>query len=208
MSDGSSVKNHGLTTRVIGVHTADGSLYRRIYIALRHRATVLIAEDTDDLSKYDLLIDDMREEEALGAAHTADARIIPLLPRERAPQGRRALPYPFAFSELYALTESVEPTARRLIIESDGRHVCLDGERIRLTESEHRLLTAMAEGNGDFVTREKLVEAAFGDGQESGILNVYVHYLREKLEHKGEKIILSSRKSGYKIDERYLGVNN
>jgi DNA-binding response OmpR family regulator len=35
------------------------------------------------------------------------------------------------------------------------------------------------------------------------VLNVYVHYLREKLED-GKKIIISSRKLGYKIDERYL----
>ena len=43
-----------------------------------------------------------------------------------------------------------------------------------------------------------------GDDADGGILNVYVHYLREKLEKRGEKIIISSRKSGYKIDEKYL----
>ena len=35
-------------------------------------------------------------------------------------------------------------------------------------------------------------------------MNVYIHYLREKLEADGEKIILSSRSHGYKIDEKYL----
>ena len=32
---------------------------------------------------------------------------------------------------------------------------------------------------------------------------MYVHYLREKLE-RGEKIIISSRNHGYKIDAKYL----
>ena len=35
-------------------------------------------------------------------------------------------------------------------------------------------------------------------------MNVYVHYLREKLEYNGEKVIISSRKNGYKIDERFF----
>ena len=41
-------------------------------------------------------------------------------------------------------------------------------------------------------------------GADEGVLNVYVHYLREKLERGGEKIIISSRGLGYKIDEKYL----
>ena len=36
-------------------------------------------------------------------------------------------------------------------------------------------------------------------------VNVYIHYLREKLESGGEKIIISSRNMGYKIDSKYLG---
>jgi DNA-binding response OmpR family regulator len=42
-----------------------------------------------------------------------------------------------------------------------------------------------------------------GDKGE-GLINVYVHYLREKLEVGGEKIINSSRKNGYAIDEKFI----
>ena len=44
----------------------------------------------------------------------------------------------------------------------------------------------------------------WGDECEGGVLNVYIHYLREKLETEGEKIIFSTRKMGYKIDKKYL----
>ena len=48
------------------------------------------------------------------------------------------------------------------------------------------------------------MKTVWGDGADGGVLNVYIHYLREKLEAGGEKIILSSRKQGYKIVEKYL----
>ena len=94
---------------------------------------------------------------------------------------------------------------RRLIFDPDGRHVLLDGERIRLTESEHKLLSLIAEGDGELVSRDELTRGTFGEEAEGGILNVYIHYLREKLEASGEKIILSSRRGGYRIDKKYLG---
>ena len=37
------------------------------------------------------------------------------------------------------------------------------------------------------------------------MINVYIHYLREKLELCGEKIIIASREAGYRIDKRFLG---
>ena len=53
--------------------------------------------------------------------------------------------------------------------------------------------------------REEILSTVWGGEADSGVINVYIHYLREKLEVCGEKIILSSRKCGYKIDEKYLG---
>ena len=42
------------------------------------------------------------------------------------------------------------------------------------------------------------------DGVDGGVVNVYVHYLREKLEKNGERIIISTRNLGYKINERMV----
>lgn len=81
----------------------------------------------------------------------------------------------------------------------------LRGERIRLTEIEHSLLSALLSKKGEFITREELLDSVWQSEKSEGVLNVYIHYLREKLETGGEKIIISSRKQGYKINEKYLG---
>ena len=79
----------------------------------------------------------------------------------------------------------------------------LKGEKIPLTELEFSLLSILVGAKGEYVEREKLLLDVWGKDVAEGILNVYVHYLREKLEKGGEKIIVSSRKLGYKISERY-----
>ena len=79
----------------------------------------------------------------------------------------------------------------------------LDGKEIRLTEQEFALLSLLC-SHGGFVSREELILSVWGKGADGGVLNVYIHYLREKLEFRGEKIIISSRGQGYKIEEKFL----
>ena len=81
----------------------------------------------------------------------------------------------------------------------------LRGEVIKLTEVEHALFLALMKRGGEFASREDILREVWGSEADEGIINVYVHYLREKLEKSGEKIIVSSRKLGYKIDGKYLG---
>ena len=38
---------------------------------------------------------------------------------------------------------------------------------------------------------------------DGGIVNVYIHYLREKLEDCGERVIIASRGRGYSLSEKY-----
>lgn len=84
------------------------------------------------------------------------------------------------------------------------REAIVMGRAVKLTELEFSLLSYLYEKNGDYASREELLRSVWSDDAESGIINVYIHYLREKLESSGERIILSSRKSGYAINERYL----
>lgn len=78
------------------------------------------------------------------------------------------------------------------------------GERIiKLTELEATLLDLIIKGGKEYTSREVLHHALWGDRATDGALNVYIHYLRRKLELGAERIILSSRQ-GYKINERYL----
>lgn len=195
----------------IGVLSTDGMLIRKLALALSESAAVSRATKGSD-ECFDILFVDKR---ARGASALSDSaadipavRTVVISDRGNTSASASALPYPFSFRELHELVAGGEGSVQRLIIETDGRSVLLDGERIRLTEREHRLISAIAEGGGEFVGREKLRALAFGEDADGGILNVYIHYLREKLEKSGEKIILSSRLGGYRIDEKYLGVKN
>ena len=181
----------------VAVISEDRSLVRKIELALLGEAEVI----GELQGGCDLVLSDARG----GEGEHGVAGAVPILRRAEMTEGVTALPYPFSFGELRALISGGRAASARLVTTGDGRHVSLDGEMIRLTEREYKLLSAILEGGGDFVSRDELVEKAFGEDAEGGILNVYIHYLREKLEVRGEKIILSSRKGGYRIDEKYLG---
>ena len=90
----------------------------------------------------------------------------------------------------------------RIISVIDGR-IFLGADEIRLTELEGALFMKLYRAGGEFVSREELF-SVFADGASAGMLNVYVHYLREKLERDGVRVIISSRKLGYKIDEKFF----
>ena len=94
-----------------------------------------------------------------------------------------------------------------LSLDKETRCAILCGEQIKLTEVEFNLLSALVSRRGDFSSREELLKEVWGPETDGGVINVYIHYLREKLEKKGEKIILSSRKSGYRVDKKFLEVN-
>ena len=76
---------------------------------------------------------------------------------------------------------------------------------IRLTEVELALFSALYRRGGEYVTREDLIREVWGEGADAGILNVYVHYLRGKLEANGERVITCTRGRGYKLNEKYFG---
>ena len=113
------------------------------------------------------------------------------------------LPLPFLIGAARELAEG--KTENGLTLSKDERTAVLHGKTIRLTEVEYALLDAIYSRGGEYVSRAELLSEVWGDGTDSGIINVYVHYLREKLESGGEKIIISSRNMGYKIDSKYLG---
>ena len=174
----------------IGVYTKDEFLWQKIYLALRERAIVTRAEKSDAAEKYDLLLYDE------GVVLSVNSRRI-----GRDPDADITLP--IALSALTALVDTADVAASN-ILRLGTRSVYLREKRIALTEVEFSLFKALYDANGEFVSREKLLDEVWGSECDGGILNVYIHYLREKLED-GEKIIISSRKFGYKIDDRYFG---
>ena len=120
----------------------------------------------------------------------------PSLPEERC----LPLPLPLGLAKKKITSEKAVPPL--LLLEKE-RALRFYGEEIRLTEVEFALLTALVRASGKFLSRTALRAAVWGDAGTDGLLSVYIHYLREKLERGGEKVILSSRKEGYALAEKF-----
>ena len=110
---------------------------------------------------------------------------------------------PFSLGEIKRALEG-GGSAHTLTYNEYSRRVSVNGRGVELTEGEFSLFLSLARRRGEWVSRRTLNEEVWGRESDGTLLNVYIHYLREKLEGGGEKIIISSRKSGYKIDGRYF----
>ena len=69
-----------------------------------------------------------------------------------------------------------------------------------LTPTEARLYEALRAVSPHPVSRADLIRTAFGEKGDEGMLNLYIHYLRKKLEKDGVRRIFVSRGKGYFYD--------
>ena len=110
------------------------------------------------------------------------------------------LPKPFAFPELLARVRALarrppetggEDTALTAgdVVLDPGRHeVRRAGERIDLTAKEFALLATLMQRPGQVFTRSVLLDTVWGGttGAYTNAVDLYVHYLRKKLDREGE----------------------
>ncbi|MFA5561844.1 MAG: winged helix-turn-helix domain-containing protein [Eubacteriales bacterium] len=109
---------------------------------------------------------------------------------------------PFRPAKLTALLElTADRTPEGLwLFEQGGRPIArFDGREVALTEREYRLLSVLMAAGGGVVSRETLFEQVWGGQGETGVVNVYIHYLRRKLEAGGRKLIESRKGRGYAL---------
>lgn len=66
-----------------------------------------------------------------------------------------------------------------------------------LTPREAHLFALLQAANGKTVPSDVLLREVFGEGVDKGILPVYIHYLRQKIEKDGKKRIFSEKGKGY-----------
>ncbi len=177
--------------RIVEVYTSDRYFFQKIRLAAPDEVTVtrgvsntenpirLVDIDTAQLMPKGAFISMSRTDD------TADIKI------------------PFSIDTLAMLISKAKP-APPLTLSKEERCAYLRGEKIRLTELEYSLLSLLYGAGGEYVSREDILANVWDKDADPGVLNVYVHYLREKLEGSGEKIILSSRKCGYKVSEKYI----
>ena len=178
--------------KTVSVITKDSFLFNKIRLALIGEAEVIPNRDRNSA----LTLVDLDTE----TANTGEEFIS----MSRSFQGAD-LKIPFSLSAVSHLLMGGESSAI-LTLSEETKTAYLRGEKIKLTEIETRLLSKLIEKGGEFCPREELHLAAWDEETDIGVLNVYIHYLRSKLEFRGEKIIISSRKNGYKIDEKYLSL--
>jgi two-component system response regulator MprA len=122
------------------------------------------------------------------------------------------IPKPFAFEELVARMKAVSrrperagaPLLRCGDVEVDlARQQAFRGGRpLDLTRREYDLLTFFLQNQGRVLSRQQILERVWGYDSEvgEGALDVYVSYLRKKLEAYGPRLIHTVRGFGYIMD--------
>jgi two-component system OmpR family response regulator len=122
---------------------------------------------------------------------------------------------PFAFGELLARLRALvrrTPAERPavlevgdLVIDPATRAVRRADRSVELTAREFAVLEFLARHAGDVVSRTELIEHVWDRNFEGGsnIVDVYVGYLRKKLERPfGRPLIRTVRGAGYVLDGR------
>ena len=117
---------------------------------------------------------------------------------------------PFAIEELLARIEVVFRRQDNLnnyiikfkdiTINKSSRVVKRNGNEINLTNKEYELLMILIDNKGKVVTREELLEKIWGYGYEpeTNVIDVYIRYLRAKLNSENkEEYIQTVRSVGY-----------
>lgn len=122
---------------------------------------------------------------------------------------------PFAFAELLARLRALtrrgerpllEPTVTvgDVTIDFPSHAVSLRGQPVELSPREFALLETLVRNRGRVLSRDQLLERVWGYEAEpqGNIVDLYVHYLRRKLDADGresESVIRTVRGSGYLV---------
>ncbi len=153
---------------------------------------------------------------------TSDVPVLFLSARERVRDriagldagGDDYLPKPFAFGELVARLRALlrrpgTPESDRLVfadlqLDETARQATRAGTVVPLTATEFDLLRVFMRQPRRVLSRERLLEAAWGFAPDtiSNVVDVYVGYLRRKLETDGRpRLIWTVRGAGYVLRE-------
>ena len=172
--------------RSVAVLTSDVFLFKKIALCL-DECEVYLAEDEASAESADSIFCDL---------DNTDCR-----PDRAVTMSRRDecdLPIPFDLEAPRAFLSVCEAE-----LLPERRAVTLRGREIRLTELEYALFELIVNAGGEPVSREEILERVWHSCADGGIVNVYIHYLREKLESDGERVIAASRGKGYSLTARY-----
>jgi len=115
---------------------------------------------------------------------------------------------PFSIEELIARIEAISrrrESAKKTSLNlfgiellPDQYRVFVDGREIELSKTEFSLLYLLMKNKDIVLSKERILEVVWGDyeGERENLVEVYINYLRRKLEDKG-KYIKTIRGVGY-----------
>jgi DNA-binding response OmpR family regulator len=90
-------------------------------------------------------------------------------------------------------------------LDTRSRQVTVDGHPVRLTFSEHEVLSCLMSRPGRLFNRQELLRAIWGESayRDPRAIDVHIRHLREKLEERPEdpQLILTVRGAGYRFRE-------
>jgi len=120
---------------------------------------------------------------------------------------------PFRIAELVArvnalMRRSSKPSALvvtgHLTIDLSGRKVHVGGRKVFLSPTEFAVLEVLANHIGMPVSRQRLLEQIWDDhARQTNVVEVYVNYVRHKLERTGHpQLIKTIRGAGYQLERR------
>ena len=113
---------------------------------------------------------------------------------------------PFPITTLRELLSSGGVARPSLTLLPDGETVRLGSTLIPLSPTEYACLATLQAAGGAPVSREALYHAVWGGGVcREELVNLYIHYLRRKLESDGRRRIFSLRGQGYLLKEEGEG---
>ena len=108
---------------------------------------------------------------------------------------------PYGDAPLQPMATPMELAIDDLRVDSQLRRVWRGRREIQLTEREFALLQLLLEHQGTTVSRQQILEQVWeqsGEAANANVIEVYVRYLRRKLEEKGERrLIQTVRGQGY-----------
>ncbi len=162
----------------IKIETKDRYLFGKLFFELTDMPGVSVTDGGD----YDILFSDDGGEIS---ATLPGGETCGVLPRDYALGAAAAL-----------VTRAHTPG---LSIDAAGKCAVLSGERIKLTDIEYKIYSLLFSAGGGYVSGEEIINSVWGGDGSRGRLNVYIHYLREKLERGGRRVISSSRGGGYAL---------
>ena len=122
---------------------------------------------------------------------------------------------PFSMGELLArlraASRRVEPVREDpmvrvgpLAVDRAARRVTMEGRPVELTDTEYRILLALAEQPGRVLTHQMLLDRVWGPGYAGEVhyLRVYVNRLRGKLERdrSSPRLLVTVPRAGYRLE--------